>query len=177
MKFSKIIVDYRWAYIDPHNIHYSMHQKLYQMFEGDDRILYDFNVDKGEIYIKHTIDPKLEKGFTISTKEYNAPENGSVVMIDILVNPCKKTNGKRVLDDPEVWINKREFGFDILDMRITRDSDINMSPKVRFNIPTYRYQIQAKVTDQSLFEEHLENGIGKSKGLGCGLIKYFKLTP
>ena len=146
------------------------------MFEGNERILYDFNIDKGEIYVKHDIDPTLEKGFTISTKELIVPTNGSIVMIDMLINPVKKVNGKRVLDDPYEWINKRNFGFDILDMNVSKDFDIDMSPKSTFNVPTYRYRIQAKITDSDTFSSYVENGIGKAKGMGCGLIKFIQLS-
>lgn len=163
----------------------------------DEKILYRVMESKDAIFLfiqtKHPFNcNEIDRfGLTVDMKfdmddAFAGIGNGSTISFDTVVWPGvaePSSNKKRFIEDPDKrkdWLKKKfsQFGADIIDSREYRLEDVNRTPKDSEKEKGMRYvsircvnvQGKARIRDVDRFRSLVENGLGKMKNYGAGLV-------
>ncbi len=177
MKISKITIDHKsikkYNLMDDNNIH----KLVYKLAGDDNRVLFSSSNNNGSLIllIKHKVEINKLDNINIITKNYNIPSNNQYVAFELIANPTQTvtdSNGrqyKTIAKDIEQWFLNKDIGLDINTLEIIKCNAIKIKNKIK--IPVFKYTGKAIVKDSTLLKNAMENGIGRSKSFGCGLLK------
>lgn len=149
---------------------------------ADGKILYKIISKDDELYLyiqskdKFNIDNLSTYGF-VYVKDFEVldilPE---VCSFDLQTFPYKTYQNKRYyiknLPDRYKWLQKyfSNHGIELLDCVEYKQSSIILDKVYRKYIPTSSFRGTIRITDQTLAKQLIENGIGRFKNYGLGLM-------
>ena len=167
------------------------HRAVMQLFgtkRSDNNVLFRYNSKTANLYILSKCKPNLQflpKCFTLLAQrdmtswEENI-ENGQYYRFDILVNPIKTSENKRFFlreeKDRRAWLSRKaeQSGFNLEQVREGVPNTIKgvhtKDKGASFSFQSVGYQGILRVTDKEKFRSAWENGIGKEKAYGQGLL-------
>ena len=172
----------RHALSDVQDLHRNI-QALFDKKRSESKAL--FRVEGNQIFISSEKKPVIQakNGIKIkSIREMEPVKKGQVYVFNILTQPYKKHNSKRIpLKDKNKridWLNEKisEKGVFITEIREqgnrTIKSKIKSSNNKRDNfvLKAYQYFGVLVVMDAELFQNALRDGFGASKAYGLGLL-------
>lgn len=182
---------------DLSNTH-ALHQRIMQAFPDEQRdkpradwnVLFRHEPDSDVILVQSGIEPdwsQLPQGYL--TKQAIKPfdpqasqlEARRVVEFRLKANPSKrdKQTGKIIgmfhQPDQMAWLERQasQHGFTILSANVVPTPNVfGVKPKgtAPIRIATVLYQGVLQITDPCLFVEAMQQGIGRGRSYGCGLL-------
>jgi CRISPR system Cascade subunit CasE len=149
---------------------YQQHQKVKELFPGNQRVL--FQRTDSEIVILS------EKKSDLPAKEVDTSSKvGDQHMFTLRLNPAKRDmkTKKRVALEPEqvkTWIKKQleAIGVEARSQYIREDIHRSIRQEKTVSLASVLCFGVLTVKDASLFEKSLINGIGHGKGFGFGML-------
>lgn len=178
---------------------YSIHKTVYSLFpKEDDKSRSFLYCDKGGDFNKRqilllskTMPEKPEIGEVDSKEIPNAFLQEDYYAFEVLINPVKRdSKTKKIIpiigkDNLYEWFLQKSatFGFSVLpDTLIIQDTDVMQfekekqkeKQKVVFGKALFKGKLN--VTDRQLFIKSFEQGLGKGKAFGFGLLQIRPIT-
>lgn len=177
---------------------YSIHRLLYDLFE-DKRSEEEkrSHCSSGFLYAEGKSDGYSKEILFLSDREPKAPKIGTVRIklipasflkhdnyaFEVVVNPTKRNKSGKIVsyktrDEILEWFEKRStsWGFSVLEAEIVR-SEISRFNKGSQRITLKKTTIKGllNVTDRELFVKSFEEGLGRGRAFGCGLLRIVPL--
>lgn len=149
---------------------------------ADGKILYKIINKDDELYMyiqskdKFNTNNLSDYGF-VYVKDFKVLEQlPAVCNFDLQVFPYKTQQNKRYyiknLYDRYKWLQVylNNHGIELLDCIEYRQSSINLDKSYNKRIPTSSFRGTIHIIDMNLAKSLLENGVGRFKNYGCGLM-------
>jgi len=176
---------------------YSLHRVVYNLFD-DVRSLEEKqkSIPSGILYADKGGDIRGRKILMLSNRQPNIPEHGSLEMkkiadgfldyknyhFEVVINPTKRENLSRKVialrkrEDIATWFIAKapQWGFSISPEHLeVRDCDVKRFEKDGQSITQGQAKLTGRltVTDEELFIKSFQQGIGRGRAFGCGLLQ------
>lgn len=206
MYFSKLVLNRRHSKVqtDLSNAH-KLHQRIMQGFpdEEPDRprenwhILFRQEPDSDVVLVQSEIEPdwsKLPEGYlsdcAVKSVEFSPAQLGSgqLLQFRLKANPSKrdqktrKTIGLFRQADQLAWLERQasRCGFKLHGVNVIPSPNVfgrKGKGAAPIKITTALYQGILEVTEPSQFQQMLQQGIGRGKSYGCGLLSIARVQP
>ena len=151
----------------------------------DGKILYKILETKNDIFVyiqskdKFNVSNIEDRGF-VFVKEVTLPmvTNGNMYDFDLQTCPNYTKDDKRCfIIDPNQrlsWVQEqfRKHGIILYTCTEYKNAPITVDKDKKQKVPTTSYRGKFYVENQDLAQEFIENGMGRLKNYGCGLILY-----
>jgi CRISPR system Cascade subunit CasE len=205
MYLSKLVLNERDRSVhrDLSNAH-ALHQRIMQAFPDEQRhnpradwaVLFRQEPDSGIVLVQSTIPPDwayLPPGYL--TQPANATpvdldrsrlDPGRVLQFRLKANPSKRDKQTRKLiglfhsADQLAWLERQgtQHGFQLLSADAIPTPNVfgrKGSSQAPIRLLTVMYQGVLQISDPTLFRQALQQGIGRGRSYGCGLLSIARL--
>ena len=144
---------------------------LYKIIDRDDEVyLYVQSKDKFNTFGLENFGVEYVKEMNIEIKE------PGIYTFDIQTFPCKIENDKRYfikdINERYAWLQGqfRKYNIDLLECTEYRQTDIIFDKDKVKNVPTSTFRGKIRINDPEQAQTLLENGLGRFKNYGLGLL-------
>ena len=149
---------------------------------AEGKILYKIIQNKDEIYMYIQSKDKfnltnIEKyGFELVKEFENNLKDTGIYVFDLQTFPCKTHDNRRYflkdINDRYMWLQNqfKKYDIDLLECQEYSQNDIIFDKDKVKNIPTSTFRGKIQINNPKLAQELIENGLGRFKNYGLGLI-------
>ncbi|OLP18279.1 type I-E CRISPR-associated protein Cas6/Cse3/CasE [Leptolyngbya sp. 'hensonii'] len=207
MYLSKLVLNERDRTVqyDLSNAH-ALHQRIMQAFPDEQRdspradwnVLFRQEPASAIVLVQSGIQPNwthlptsyltCSPNFTHVDLEASRLESGRIFQFRLKANPSKRDNQTRKLigmfhqSDQMTWLERQasQHGFQPLGVDVIPTPNVfgvKGKGKAPIRMLTVLYQGVLQITDSALFIAALQQGIGRGRSYGCGLLSIAKLNP
>ena len=165
-----------------YNNNYTNHQMLKELFEGDGKILWQKVGDSITALTDINVSEKFKDEIGIenigNVGNYLTHILNSTVDFSIRINNCKNKNGKHiaVTDDLDAWVDNKlsNTGCDVINKHITNEGIVtSLKNDQRIYHASLLVYGKMLVKDTAALLNTIENGIGRGKAFGFGMLNIF----